>query len=255
MATLHRPQAIRRFWESDWSLTTLLVFLIAFIFFIQPLHALAFRTEAIGSVAFTVMLISGIWTVAETHSGATTACLTAVALLSMGIHWGRTSVFGEPWAEADAIASAAVFAVMAGIVLAQVFREGPITSPRLQGAVAAYLLVALMFAAIYAWIDLRSSSAFTGALADPKSLANPVERFTYYSFVTLTTLGYGDVVPINPFARSMATLEAFIGQIFPAIMLARLVSMEVYYRQVSGYRGRAGKAPEHESDHDTHDHV
>src|SRR5579862_9860946 len=50
MSTLHRPQAIRRFWESDWSLTTLLVFLVVFIFFIQPLHSLAFKTEAIGSV-------------------------------------------------------------------------------------------------------------------------------------------------------------------------------------------------------------
>jgi hypothetical protein len=246
MATLHRPQAIQRFWDRDWSLTTLLVFLIVFIFFIEPLHALAFKTEAIGSVAFTVMLISGIWTVAETHSRMTTACLTTAALLSAGVHWGRTTMFGEAWAEWDAIASGAVFAMLAGIVLSQVFREGPITSPRLQGAVAAYLLVALMFASIYAWIDLRSAAAFTGALAPPGSLANPVERFTYYSFVTLTTLGYGDVVPINPFARSMAALEAFIGQIFPAIMLARLVSMEVYYRQVTGFRGRGGHTPDHE---------
>ncbi len=244
MATLHRPQAIRRFWESDWSLTTLLVFLVVFIFFIQPLHALAFRTEAIGSMAFTVMLISGIWTVAETHSRMTTVCLTTAALFSAGVHWGRTAVFGESWAEMDAIATAVVFAMLAGIVLSQVFREGPITSPRLQGAVAAYLLVALVFAAIYAWIDLRSTGAFSGALAQPSSIANPVDRFTYYSFVTLTTLGYGDVVPVNPFARSMATLEAFIGQIFPAIMLARLVSMEVYYRQVTGFRGRSGHTPD-----------
>jgi hypothetical protein len=246
MSTLHRPQAIRRFWESDWSLTTLLVFLVLHIFFIEPLHALAFKSEAVGSVVLTLILASGIATVAETHSRATTMCLASVAVLSAAVHWGRITMFGETWAQMDAIASVVVFAMLAGIVLSQVFREGPITSPRLQGAVAAYLLVALMFAAIYAWIDLTSGNAFAGALSNTADIANPVERFTYYSFVTLTTLGYGDVVPINPLARSMATLEAFIGQIFPAIMLARLVSMEVYYRQVTGFRGRGGHTPDHE---------
>jgi hypothetical protein len=248
MATLHRPQAIRRFWESDWSLTALLVFLMLHIFFVEPLHALAFKMEAVGAFVFTLILGSGIATVAETHSRGTTVCLTIVAVLSATVHWSRIAVFGETWAELDAVAGAIVFAMLAGIVLSQVFRDGPITSARLQGAVAAYLLVALMFAAIYAWIDLRSANAFSGALANSADIANPVERFTYYSFVTLTTLGYGDVVPLNPFARSMATLEAFIGQIFPAIMLARLVSMEVYYRQVTGFRGRAGHAPDHESE-------
>ena len=64
--------------------------------------------------------------------------------------------------------------------------------------------------------------------------------FTYFSFVTLTTVGYGDTVPVDPIARSLATLEATLGQLFPAIILARLVSIEVAERdERAGLKGRA----------------
>jgi len=55
----------------------------------------------------------------------------------------------------------------------------------------------------------------------------------YFSLVTLTTTGYGDVVPLHPFARSLATLEAVIGQLFPATLLARLVTLELQGRRPS----------------------
>jgi hypothetical protein len=49
----------------------------------------------------------------------------------------------------------------------------------------------------------------------------------YFSFATLTTVGYRDITPIHPIARSLAMLEAFVGQLFPAILIARLVAMEL----------------------------
>ena len=59
-------------------------------------------------------------------------------------------------------------------------------------------------------------------------------RLIYFSMTTLTTVGYGDVTPINPVARSLANFEGMIGQLFPALTLARLVSMEVSQRQQRG---------------------
>ena len=53
----------------------------------------------------------------------------------------------------------------------------------------------------------------------------------YFSFVPLTTVGYGDITAVSTVARSLVMLEALIGQLFPSILLARLVSMEIYYRQ------------------------
>ena len=54
--------------------------------------------------------------------------------------------------------------------------------------------------------------------------------FTYFSFITLTTVGYGDVTPLNEVAKQLAVLEALIGQLYPAILLARLVSLQVTTR-------------------------
>jgi hypothetical protein len=57
---------------------------------------------------------------------------------------------------------------------------------------------------------------------------------TYFSFVTMTTLGYGDVVPVSPLARVFVIFEALIGQLYPATLLARLVSLEITGHQKSG---------------------
>jgi len=58
-------------------------------------------------------------------------------------------------------------------------------------------------------------------------------RMTYYSFVTLTTVGYGDISPVSLVTRSLANVEGLIGQLFPAILIARLVSMEIAARQTN----------------------
>jgi len=69
-------------------------------------------------------------------------------------------------------------------------------------------------------------------LLTPSDLSyDPIEGFIYFSYVTLTTLGHGDIAAVSPVARTLAMLEALIGQLFPAILIARLVSMELYYRR------------------------
>ncbi|HTC04866.1 MAG TPA: potassium channel family protein, partial [Xanthobacteraceae bacterium] len=55
----------------------------------------------------------------------------------------------------------------------------------------------------------------------------------YFSFSTLTTVGYGDITPVYPLARNLANLEAVIGQLFPATLLARLISLEIEHRRQS----------------------
>ena len=63
---------------------------------------------------------------------------------------------------------------------------------------------------------------------DPDALQR---LMTYYSFITLTTTGYGDITPIHPVTRTLAMLEALVGQLYPAITLARLVSLGVMYQK------------------------
>ena len=126
----------------------------------------------------------------------------------------------EPWVLGTSLASLVVFLV---VVLTQTLRAGPITFHRIQGAIAAYVLLGVLWAHAYALLtQLRP-----GALSGPLSAADGARAFYYFSFVTLTTVGYGDVLPVHPAARSLAMLEAVTGPLYLAILIARLVSLSV----------------------------
>jgi Ion channel len=74
--------------------------------------------------------------------------------------------------------------------------------------------------------------AFTG-LGSPQGYFAIAGKLIYFSFVTLTTTGYGDIVPLHPYTRSLANIEAIIGQLYPATLLARLVTLELASRSDS----------------------
>jgi Ion channel len=119
-----------------------------------------------------------------------------------------------------------IIAITLGTIVARaVFRRGRVTYHRIVGAVLLYLLVAVGFAALFACVGLSIPDAFKGvAFEDNAALAS--ELF-YLSFVTLTTTGYGDIIPVHPLARSLCNFEAIVGQLYPATLLARLVTLEL----------------------------
>ena len=98
---------------------------------------------------------------------------------------------------------------------------------RVAGAVLIYLMIGLIFVALYALAGLSLPNAFTGlASGDRPALLTDL---IYFSFVTLTSVGYGDILPVHPVVRGIANLEATTGQLFPATLLARLVSLEIVH--------------------------
>jgi hypothetical protein len=116
-----------------------------------------------------------------------------------------------------------------GVVVARaVFGPGRITYHRVVGAVLLYLIIGLTFVALYGLVALAAPEVFTNlpTLHGDFAVAG---NLIYFSFVTLTTTGYGDIVPLHPYARSLANIEAIIGQIYPATLLARLVTLETAY--------------------------
>jgi hypothetical protein len=106
-----------------------------------------------------------------------------------------------------------------------VFGGGRITYHRIVGAILLYLLIAVAFATLFAFVGLSILDAFKGiAFKDDAALANSL---FYLSFVTMTSTGYGDIVPVHPLARSLCNIESIIGQLYPATILARLVTLEL----------------------------
>jgi hypothetical protein len=121
--------------------------------------------------------------------------------------------------------------LMAGVALSvvvarAVFGPGRVTYHRVVGAVLLYLAMGLVFVALYGFVALSVPDAFTN-LASLEGDFAIAGNLIYFSFVTLTTTGYGDIAPLHPYARSLANVEAIIGQIYPATLLARLVTLEI----------------------------
>jgi hypothetical protein len=207
----------------DWLLTLLTALLILMMFLFAPL-------QAAGYFVFQVFAIAGLLAII---GAAIVISQNGVALLLMSIALvANVCVFlwrlYQPWPYDLYLAATAwlVISVTLGTVVAQaVFGRGRITYHRIIGAVLLYLLIALAFTTLFALIGLTIPDAFKGMSFEegPKLISS----IFYLSFVTLTSTGYGDIVPIHPLARSLCNLESVIGQLFPATLLARLVTLEL----------------------------
>ena len=124
----------------------------------------------------------------------------------------------------------ALFAVM-WAVFGIVFGPGRITSHRVRGAVVLYLTTAVLFAWLYMLIAEILPNAFLGLVFHPANGA--LSPFLYYSLTSLTTVGFGDITPSDALARNLTMLEAVAGQLFPAIILARILTLYADERKPS----------------------
>jgi hypothetical protein len=107
----------------------------------------------------------------------------------------------------------------AAFIAASVLREGRVDGERICAALCVYLLIGIAFGGIFAALEATTPGSLAGS--EPLDLGKAV----YFSFVTLATLGYGDIVPAASAARALAVLEAMFGQLYLAVLIARMVSL------------------------------
>ena len=215
---------LRRLRErSDWLLTVLTAVLTLVLFVFAPLQASGisvFHGFAIGG------LLAIIGSMVFISDSPTALVLMSIALIAnLAVFFLRLYY---PLAFHLHILAGAwlIISVTLGLVVAQaVFKRGRVTYHRIIGAILVYLLIAVAFGTLYVFIGLSFPGAIKGiTFEDDRSLASAV---FYMSFVTLTSTGYGDIVPVHPLARSLCNIESVIGQLYPATLLARLVTLEL----------------------------
>jgi hypothetical protein len=114
------------------------------------------------------------------------------------------------------------------IIAAGLFRAREVTVDTIAGAIVTYLLVAVAFAMIYQIVELRSPGSISG-LSDAAydDRAELMSSLIYFSMVCITTMGYGDIVPVSNLARPLAVIEGAFGQLFLAVVIARLVGLHI----------------------------
>jgi len=220
------------YWSSDRGLAVLLVVVIVLEFVVLPL-------EASGRVGVGLLVLVDVWTAGVLVAGTSAlgwyrmsrGMVTLGVVAVVGVLFVHLTARALPVLVIDAVrsvVSALAFGGLTALILAHVLGEGPTTRHRILGAVAAYLLIGLVFANVYRFLAVVDAQALQGTRWAPGG--ENLFVFFYFSMTTLTTLGYGDILPVSLGARAVASLEALIGPLYLAILIARLVSLEVTAR-------------------------
>ena len=216
-------------------LTWLLVALIFDILIVYPLVSVVSSVIAIqimNSLVISVIFLLCLF--ALTNRKITRMVFGGIVVIVISVNL-VSFIFGVKWLRGwDILLSLATVIAFLSYILRYVYKEGTVTWHRVRAAVAAYLLIAMAFAFGYHLI----SSLIPGAINFPSKAPNIddprfLHIFNYFSVTTLTTSGYGDIVPVHPFARALVMMEALVGQLYPAILLARLVSLYILDSQKS----------------------
>jgi Ion channel len=186
-----------------------------------------------GNVVFTVLLGVGI-SIAWKRRGL--FILSAIiGIAAVVLRWLAQWTPSPLWALSSEVATLLTIAILAWILLLQIFRrDGPITAVSIQAAISIYLLFGLAWANAYLIAMQLNPNSFQSSV----SLSSfYVSEWYYYSYVTLTTLGYGEITPLTQAARALSVGEALTGQLYLAVLIARLIGMEIITYQENSERG------------------
>jgi hypothetical protein len=228
---LRERRGLVRAWQDrirDPSLTILLVLEACAIFVAAPLAARGLPiARTIGDTLVLAVLV--IVVALSRKRGAIVMILLGLvatfAGLSLGPGWSPLAA-----AILDRGGEILIFSALIWVVAEAVYAPGRITFHRLQGAVVLYLNLATVFTSAFRLIWEISPAAFANFSASQMG-PGEVAAMLYFSLTTLTTTGYGDIVAVDPFARSLANLESVVGQFYLAITVARLVTLELADRR------------------------
>ncbi len=216
-----RLGAMRRWRDDEIGLSVVLGLQMGVIFAVAPLAAtgvlppLVVDLFRIGLAAAAVLLVS--------RSRTLSLAIGATFLLSLALSVGLSRTRGDVAVNVERLAAATAFDLSLAVVVARtVFGSGRVTVHRIMGAVILYLSIGLVFANAYRACALLLHPSFSALSARS---GGALSQMLYFSLSTLTTTGFGDIAPVHPFVRSLANLEAVIGQLFPATLLARLVTL------------------------------
>jgi Ion channel len=203
--------------------------LVLMMFVVAPLQAAGVYILGIELFGLGVGLVMVAAALVISASPTTTAIMLAGFSLNIVVVVARLV---KPLAYDLYLVAAAWFIIVITLgfaVARRVFGPGRINFHRIVGAVLLYLLIALAFVSLFTLVGLLVPNAFSGlVLEDNQKMASTL---IYFSFVTLTSTGYGDIYPVHPVARSLCNLETIIGQLYPATLLARLVTLELEGRR------------------------
>ncbi len=205
-------------------LATILLLLVS-----QPIFSGHAFAQIFATATISLVLLSALYAFRTTKTYFTIALILMVPSLGSRLVLQFTA---NPTLEmAGAISSCLFLTVTVFALVSRLFTVKSVTFDIISAAICAYLLIGIAWAYAFAVVELRHPGSFSAALFQRPmgnmALLASLHTFIYYSFVCLTTTGFGDILPVSEGARSLSVMEAVFGQLYMAILIARLVGLEI----------------------------
>jgi len=189
---------------------------------LEPLLYDRTRIKFLIDIFFTVILFTSIYAVSEKRG--TTLVAILLALPKLGTTWANNFVPHPLLYFLDSLFGIIFIGYIIILILRHIFRQEDVSSETIYGAIVVYILLGLMWVFLYNITEILYPGSFSvAAVLDAESK----KVLYFFSFVTLTTLGYGDITPVSAPARSLAMVEAIVGQMYLAVLIARLVGIHI----------------------------
>ncbi|MEQ1587584.1 MAG: potassium channel family protein [Cyclobacteriaceae bacterium] len=216
--------SIDNMWKSDKGFVWMLVISILTLISSQLTDGVIGESRFIVRVGFFLFAVIAIKSSALSSVGKLIGYIIPFLLLLLAIAMIRTET---PFLLVlySVVTSGFLFFIII-LVVNQIFTGDKITVNKIGGGVAAYILLGHLWASLYLTIYIIDPASFqhNGEVIENE---DALKHLSYFSFVTLTTIGYGDIIAVNSLARILAILEGLLGQLFPAIFIAKLVSQQI----------------------------
>jgi hypothetical protein len=189
------------------------------VFILRPFLESSAGIDLLTDAFLALVTIAGIFGLTDERKGFFGALMIGLAVLTLQVasHYFHS----YPVEMLKRVCYAVFFTYLLVVILSHIFRETEVTEDLITGAVCAYLLIGMVWTFVFYFLEQAKEGSFSMAGNSPRDIG----VFFYYSFVTLATLGYGDIVPVTSPARSLGVLEALMGQLYLAITIARLVTV------------------------------
>lgn len=198
----------------------LLISIVLFII-LRPFVEGLVRFSFLMQIFISAILLSGIYAVSEDRVSLIFALLTGLPALFA--NWSFQLLKIPSLFLIHHICGGLFFGVATIIILRHLLTQKVVTADLIWGAVCGYFLIGFMWGDIYSLLEIFQPGSFNLG----QQQAADMDRLIYFSFVTLSTLGYGDIVPLTEQAQSLTIIEAIMGQMYLAVNIAALVAIRI----------------------------
>ncbi|MDR7371347.1 potassium channel family protein [Flavobacterium aquidurense] len=210
-----------QFWMKESGLSGMLILLCIMHFILVPLLGSYSFFMVVLNIFWMLFLLAGVFSLKTDTKKI--ALITILPVLFIIFEWINFLVPGPVISCIDFVLTIATFLMVITLILRRVFESGPINGHRIIGSIVVYMLVANLWCILYLFIYDKIEGAFQMAL--PQFDCNSTSaNFLYFSYITLTTTGYGEILPLHPVARSLVQMETLVGILYPVILIGNLVS-------------------------------